>query len=122
MRSENFHDGIFLVAGAYLIYLAYQMFTDTSEEGGNEIVRVVFAIAFLVIGILVMIRSIYGFWKSHGTNNNSDGNDDADDTVNSDGNHDADDAVNSDRMDDADDAADSDMDHDADNDNKNDTD
>ncbi len=60
-RRTGLQNGIFLAAGAYLVYTGYQLLKDLPNMERNRIVFIIASIVFIIVGIGVAIRSILGF-------------------------------------------------------------
>lgn len=64
MRNRG-RSAIYPMAGFYLIYMAYQIFTNRSESSGGEFLAIMAgAIAFLLIGGAMIVFGLYLFYKN----------------------------------------------------------
>ncbi len=64
MRNEKGRQMIHLIAGGYLIYLAWQMLQSRSETSGTAlIIGTVAMIAFTVIGVALIISAVRTLMK-----------------------------------------------------------
>ena len=66
MKSPKFSYAIRIVAGAYLIYLAYQLIQNylnpQGENGVSPAFSIIAAVAFVIIGAIFMISAIRGLY------------------------------------------------------------
>lgn len=63
MKSRG-RSAIYMMAGVYLIYLAYQVFKNRADSAGGEYVAVMLgAVAFLIIGAGMIGLGFYMFYK-----------------------------------------------------------
>ncbi len=60
-KRTKLQDGIFLAAGIYLIYIAYQLFKETPEATGPRIALTIAEIVFVIVGVWITIRSVLAF-------------------------------------------------------------
>ena len=58
MGRERTRFGLYMIVGAYLIYLAYQMYQNPDANSQSMVINV-FMVLFLVIGIGLLI---FGVW------------------------------------------------------------
>ena len=58
MGRERTRFGLYMIVGAYLIYLAYQMYQNPDANSQSMVINV-FMVLFLVIGIGILI---FGGW------------------------------------------------------------
>ena len=58
MGRERTRFGLYMIVGAYLIYLAYQMYQNPDANSQSRVINV-FMVLFLVIGIGLLI---FGGW------------------------------------------------------------
>ena len=58
MERERTRFGLYMIVGAYLIYLAYQMYQNPDANSQSMVINV-FMVLFLVIGIGLLI---FGGW------------------------------------------------------------
>ena len=58
MGRERTRFGLYMIVGAYLIYLAYQMYQNPDANSQSMVINV-FMVLFLVIGIWLLI---FGGW------------------------------------------------------------
>ncbi|MCC8163124.1 MAG: hypothetical protein LIO86_08180 [Lachnospiraceae bacterium] len=64
MRNEKGRQMIYLLAGGYLIYLAWQMFQSRSEVTGTGlIVSMIASIVFVVVGVVLIISAVRTLMK-----------------------------------------------------------
>lgn len=59
MGRERTRFGLYMIVGAYLIYLAYQMYQNPDANSQSMVINV-FMVLFLVIGIGLLI---FGGWR-----------------------------------------------------------
>ena len=59
MGRERTRFGLYMIVGAYLIYLAYQMYQNPDANSRSMVINV-FMVLFLVIGIGLLI---FGGWR-----------------------------------------------------------
>lgn len=65
MRNRG-RAGLYCIAGAYLVYLAYSMFTTRADSAGTEyLVLMIAMVAFVIIGIALVIFGIYTMKEIH---------------------------------------------------------
>lgn len=85
-KWDKGRSAVYVMAGGYLLYLAYKLFTMLPNyEGTNATVMLVFAIFFLVIGAailgLALYMSIKGSSRNEETNREDAAEDNADNKV-----------------------------------------
>lgn len=54
---------MYALIGAYLLYLAYQLFSRLGVGEANTVVVVIFAVLFLIIGVLLLGYVLYMYFK-----------------------------------------------------------
>ena len=73
MGRERTRFGLYMIVGAYLIYLAYQMYQNPDANSQSMVINV-FMVLFLVIGIGLLI---FGGWLLYQNVKHPQGNDTA---------------------------------------------
>lgn len=73
MGRERTRFGLYMLVGAYLIYLAYQMYQNPDANSRSMVINV-FMVLFLVIGIGLLI---FGGWLLYQNVKHPQGNDTA---------------------------------------------
>ena len=73
MGRERTRFGLYMLVGAYLIYLAYQMYQNPDANSQSMVINV-FMVLFLVIGIGLLI---FGGWLLYQNVKHPQGNDTA---------------------------------------------
>ena len=64
MKYQKARLAIYTMAGVYLLFLAYNMFSNLSESTGAEYYIVIAAcIAFLILGISAIVVCMYKLFK-----------------------------------------------------------
>ena len=60
MNKDKARSGVYAMAGAYLLYMAYQIFTSRTDSAGVEYtIMIIFSILFLLLGLGLIGFSLY---------------------------------------------------------------
>ncbi len=64
MEKNSLQNVLLIVVGAYLVYLAYQLFTGLSGDEGNKIVMGIAVVVFAVAGVALIIICVMRLIRS----------------------------------------------------------
>ncbi len=63
MKRDNARMAVYALGGAYLIYLAWELFSGLDTAGSEKPLMLVFGILFAVIGAAAVAGGLYSGWK-----------------------------------------------------------
>ncbi len=63
MKRDNARIAVYVLGGAYLIYLAWELFLGLDTAGSEKPLMLIFSILFAVIGAVVVGAGLYSGWK-----------------------------------------------------------
>lgn len=64
MNRESVRIAFYSLAGAYLIYLAYNIYKQLSTAGSERIWMIVFIVFFVLVGLALIGMGVHYGWKS----------------------------------------------------------
>lgn len=60
MNNDKARAAVYALAGAYLLYMAYQIFNSRMDQGGSQYtLMLVFSIIFLILGIGLIVFGVF---------------------------------------------------------------
>jgi len=63
MGKENGRFAIYVLAGIYILYLAFQMFEGLSAADSEKTIMIIFIVFFTVAGSALLGLGIWNIWK-----------------------------------------------------------
>lgn len=63
MNRDNARMAVYALGGAYLLYLAWQLYSGLETAGSEKPLMIVFAVLFALVGSGAVILGLYSGWK-----------------------------------------------------------